>query len=136
MFFLCVSFYYANVIGKWRHAYDVAIKTVKAGNMSSSDFLQEASIMKKFRHPNLVALYAVCSKEEPIFIVTEYMNKGSLLDLLRRDEGKALTFMELVYIGAQVGSLVNSCLLVTCVVNAFNLGCERYVVFGIEAVNP
>lgn len=88
--------------GKWRHAYDVAIKTVKAGNMSSSDFLQEASIMKKFRHPNLVALYAVCSKEEPIFIVTEYMNKGSLLELLRRDEGKALTFMELVYIGAQV----------------------------------
>nr|CAG4649333.1 EOG090X06CC [Scapholeberis mucronata]SVE93621.1 EOG090X06CC [Scapholeberis mucronata] len=90
--------------GKWRHAYDVAIKTVKAGNMSSSDFLQEASIMKKFRHPNLVALYAVCSKEEPIFIVTEYMNKGSLLDLLRRDEGKALSFMELVYIAAQVAS--------------------------------
>jgi tyrosine-protein kinase Src len=89
-------------IGKWRHCYDVAIKTVKAGNMSSSDFLQEASIMKKFRHPNLVALYAVCSKEEPIFIVTEYMNKGSLLDLLRRDEGKALIFMELVYIAAQV----------------------------------
>ena len=70
--------------------------------MSSSDFLQEASIMKKFRHPNLVALYAVCSKEEPIFIVTEFMNKGSLLELLCRDEGKALSFMELVYIGAQV----------------------------------
>ena len=30
------------------------------------------------------------------------MNKGSLLELLRRDEGKALSFMELVYIGAQV----------------------------------
>lgn len=93
-----------NETGKWRHSYEVAIKTVKAGNMSSSDFLQEASIMKKFRHPNLVALYAVCSKEEPIFIVTEYMNKGSLLDLLRKDEGKALAFMELVYIGAQVHS--------------------------------
>jgi tyrosine-protein kinase Src len=87
--------------GMWRHV-DVAIKTLKTGTMSSSDFLQEAAIMKKFRHPNLVALYAVCSKEEPIFIVTEYMNKGSLLDLLRRDEGKALSFMELVYIGAQV----------------------------------
>lgn len=103
VFQLCRLFnaFYEN-LGKWRHAYDVAIKTVKAGNMSSSDFLQEASIMKKFRHPNLVALYAVCSKEEPIFIVTEYMNKGSLLELLRRDEGKALSFMELVYIGAQV----------------------------------
>ena len=91
--------------GKWRNAIDVAIKTLKTGTMSSSDFLQEAAIMKKFRHPNLVALYAVCSKEEPIYIVTEYMTKGSLLDLLRRDESKALSFMELVYIGAQVGSL-------------------------------
>ena len=58
--------------------------------------------MKKFRHPHLVALYAVCSKEEPIYIVTEFMTKGSLLELLRKDEGKALSFMELVYIGAQV----------------------------------
>ena len=88
--------------GKFRHTTEVAIKTLKPGTMSSSDFLQEAAIMKKFRHANLVALYAVCSKEEPIFIVTEFMNKGSLLDLLRRDEGKALVFMELVYIGAQV----------------------------------
>lgn len=90
--------------GKWRHAMDVAVKTLKTGSMSSSDFLQEAAIMKQFRHPNLVALYAVCSKEEPIYIVTEFMNKGSLLELLRRDEGKALSFMELVYIGAQVSS--------------------------------
>lgn len=101
--------------------------------MSSSDFLQEASIMKKFRHPNLVALYAVCSKEEPIYIVTEYMNKGSLLDLLRSDEGKALGFMELVYIGAQV------CL--TFGNQAFNSslinfpGRQRDGLFRVETVN-
>lgn len=87
----------------------MAIKTLKTGSMSSSDFLQEAAIMKKFRHPNLVTLYAVCSKEEPIFIVTEFMSKGSLLELLRRDEGKALGFMELVYIGAQVGHFFCVC---------------------------
>ena len=93
------------LVGKWRHAFDVAIKTLKAGTMSTSDFLGEAAIMKKFRHPHLVALYAVCSKEEPIYIVTEFMTKGSLLELLRKDEGKALSFMELVYIGAQVNDL-------------------------------
>lgn len=58
--------------------------------------------MKKFRHDRLVALYAVCSKEEPVYIVQEYMNKGSLLEFLRNDEGKTLQFGDLIYIAAQV----------------------------------
>lgn len=45
--------------------------------MSPEAFLQEAQIMKKLRHDKLVPLYAVVS-EEPIYIVTEYMGKGSL----------------------------------------------------------
>ena len=40
-------------------------------------FLQEAQVMKKLRHEKLVQLYAVVS-EEPIYIVTEYMNKGKV----------------------------------------------------------
>ena len=43
--------------------------------MSPESFLEEAQIMKKLRHDKLVQLYAVVS-EEPIYIVTEYMNKG------------------------------------------------------------
>lgn len=70
--------------------------------MSTAAFLQEAAIMKKFRHDRLVALYAVCSKEEPIYIVQEYMNRGSLLEFLRNGEGKDLQFGDLLYIGAQV----------------------------------
>ena len=57
---------------------EVAIKTLKSGTlMSSSAFLEEAAIMKKFRHDRLVALYAVCSREEPVYIVTEYMKNVS-----------------------------------------------------------
>ena len=70
--------------------------------MSSSDFVREASIMKQCRHPNLVTLYAVCSREEPIYIVTELMNKGSLLGFLHGKEGRALSLAELVNIEAQV----------------------------------
>lgn len=44
--------------------------------MSPEAFLQEAQIMKKLRHDKLVPLYAVVS-EEPIYIVTEYMAKGT-----------------------------------------------------------
>lgn len=72
--------------------------------MSTQAFLQEAAIMKKFRHNRLVALYAVCSKEEPIYIVQEYMAKGSLLDFLREGEGRFLQFEDLIYIASQIAS--------------------------------
>ncbi|PNF25896.1 Tyrosine-protein kinase Src64B [Cryptotermes secundus] len=90
--------------GKWRNNIEVAVKTLRQGTMSTQAFLQEASIMKKFRHDRLVALFAVCSKEEPIYIVQEYMCNGSLLEFLRNGEGKNLQFGDLVYIAAQVAS--------------------------------
>jgi fyn-related kinase len=50
--------------------------------MDPKDFLAEAQIMKKLRHPKLIQLYAVCTLEEPIFIITELMKNGSLLEYL------------------------------------------------------
>ena len=38
--------------------------------MSPEAFLQEAEIMKKFSHPHLVAMYAVCTDKEPFYIIT------------------------------------------------------------------
>lgn len=64
--------------GTWNGTTKVAIKTLKPGTMSPEAFLQEAQIMKKLRHDKLVPLYAVVS-EEPIYIVTEYMAKGTRL---------------------------------------------------------
>jgi len=52
------------------------------GTMDAKDFLAEAQIMKKLRHPKLIQLYAVCTLEEPIFIITELMKNGSLLEYL------------------------------------------------------
>jgi len=50
--------------------------------MDPKDFLAEAQIMKKLRHRKLIQLYAVCTQDEPIYIVTELMRYGSLLDFL------------------------------------------------------
>jgi len=50
--------------------------------MDPKDFLAEAQIMKKLRHRKLIQLYAVCTQDEPIYIVTELMRHGSLLDFL------------------------------------------------------
>uniref|UniRef100_A0A2K5QZK0 Tyrosine-protein kinase Fyn n=5 Tax=Primates TaxID=9443 RepID=A0A2K5QZK0_CEBIM len=73
------------------------------GTMSPESFLEEAQIMKKLKHDKLVQLYAVVS-EEPIYIVTEYMNKGSLLDFLKDGEGRALKLPNLVDMAAQVAA--------------------------------
>ncbi|XP_044512715.1 tyrosine-protein kinase Yes-like [Gracilinanus agilis] len=88
-------------MGTWNGKIKVAIKTLKPGTMMPQAFLQEAEIMKKLRHDKLVPLYAVVS-EEPIYIVTEWMTKGSLLDFLKKGEGKHLKFPQLIDIAAQV----------------------------------
>lgn len=53
--------------------------------MDTADFLREAQLMKRLRHPKLIQLYAVCTLEEPIYIVTELMSNGSLLDYLQSE---------------------------------------------------
>uniref|UniRef100_A0A2K5EN74 Tyrosine-protein kinase n=1 Tax=Aotus nancymaae TaxID=37293 RepID=A0A2K5EN74_AOTNA len=66
-------------------------------------------IMKKLRHDKLVPLYAVVS-EEPIYIVTEFMSKGSLLDFLKEGDGKYLKLPQLVDMAAQVSVYIHPCL--------------------------
>uniref|UniRef100_A0A3Q2V657 Tyrosine-protein kinase n=1 Tax=Haplochromis burtoni TaxID=8153 RepID=A0A3Q2V657_HAPBU len=90
-------------MGTWNGTTQVAIKTLKPSTMSPEAFLQEAQVMKKLRHEKLVQLYAVVS-EEPIYIVTEYMGQGSLLDFLKGDMGKMLRLPQLVDMASQIAS--------------------------------
>ena len=90
-------------MGEWNGKIPVAIKTLKKGTMPVQEFLQEAQLMIRLRHPKLIQLYAVCTKEEPIYIVTELMQHGSLLDYLRND-GRALDITRLIDMSAQVAS--------------------------------
>uniref|UniRef100_A0A183BIB2 Non-specific protein-tyrosine kinase n=1 Tax=Globodera pallida TaxID=36090 RepID=A0A183BIB2_GLOPA len=60
-------------------------KNTEAGN-DVTGCIFEANIMKQCSHNNLVRLFAVCTKEEPFFIITEYMPNGSLLSYLRAQE--------------------------------------------------
>ena len=73
--------------GKWKQStgqeVQVAVKTLN-DNASAQDrvrFLQEAAIMCKFNHPNVIKLYGVVT-EAPIMIVLEYMSHGSLRNFL------------------------------------------------------
>uniref|UniRef100_A0A8C6KAR1 non-specific protein-tyrosine kinase n=1 Tax=Nothobranchius furzeri TaxID=105023 RepID=A0A8C6KAR1_NOTFU len=74
-------------LGKWRGQHKVAIKTIRCGAMREEDFIEEAKIMMKLSHPKLVQLYGVCSQQQPIYIITEFMEQGSLLNFLRQRRG-------------------------------------------------
>jgi serine/threonine protein kinase len=70
--------------------------------MTSEAFLHEALIMHKLSHDKLVRLFAVCSKFEPIYIITELMANGNLLNYLRSLIGKILKLPILIDIATQV----------------------------------
>ena len=90
--------------GLWSNTTSVAVKTLKPGTVSSQELLQEAAFMKKIRHQKLIQLYAVCTKEEPIYIITELMKHGSLLQYLRGEGRSLLKLPQLIDICAQVAS--------------------------------
>ncbi|KAL0277038.1 UNVERIFIED_CONTAM: hypothetical protein PYX00_004461 [Menopon gallinae] len=73
-----------------RSEIDVAIKTLKPGSSDKArnDFLTEASIMGQFEHPNVIFLQGVVTKSNPVMIITEYMENGSLDTFLRANDGK------------------------------------------------
>ena len=92
---------YAQVWGGiWNGTTSVAVKTLKTGSMAESDFLREATLMKELRHPNILQLYAVCTKEKPFYIITELMKHGSLLEYLRNE--RSLKLSQLISMAEQV----------------------------------
>lgn len=73
------------VLGSPSVEVDVAIKTLKPGSSDKArnDFLTEASIMGQFEHPNVIFLQGVVTRSNPVMIITEYMENGSLDTFLR-----------------------------------------------------
>ncbi|TNM94621.1 hypothetical protein fugu_017380 [Takifugu bimaculatus] len=90
--------------GLWNDTTPVAVKTLKPGTMDPEDFLREAQIMKRLRHGKLIQLYAVCTLEDPIYIITELMKNGSLLDYLQKNKEPKLRISDQIEMAAQVAS--------------------------------
>lgn len=61
----------------------VAVKILKDVSKAAQIFLAEASVMTSLRHRNLVQLLGVVFDGPSIYLVTEFMGKGSLVDYLR-----------------------------------------------------
>ncbi|XP_006903678.1 PREDICTED: LOW QUALITY PROTEIN: protein tyrosine kinase 6 [Elephantulus edwardii] len=99
------SGYFGEVFeGLWKEQVRVAIKVIARDDLLHQHTFQgENQAMKRLRHKHILALYAMASVGDPVvYIVTELMPKGSLLELLRDSDEKALPVSELVDIASQV----------------------------------
>jgi len=70
--------------GTWQGT-TVAIKQLLIPNMTEKSlkaFKQEATVMAKLRHPNILPLYGVCTKPGHYCMVMKYMPNGSLYGFL------------------------------------------------------
>ncbi|XP_030467848.1 serine/threonine-protein kinase STY17-like isoform X2 [Syzygium oleosum] len=69
---------------------EVAIKILKPGRANAAilrDFAQEIYIMRKIRHKNVVQFIGACTHPPNLCIVTEFMSKGSIYDVLHKQRG-------------------------------------------------
>ncbi|KAI5941578.1 Tyrosine-protein kinase Lyn [Manis javanica] len=89
-------------MGDSNNSTKVAVKTLKPGTVSVQAFLEEANLRKTLRQDKLARLSAVVTKEEPIYIIIEYMAKGSLLEFLKHDKGGKVPLPKLIDSSAQI----------------------------------
>uniref|UniRef100_K7G9W8 Discoidin domain-containing receptor 2 n=1 Tax=Pelodiscus sinensis TaxID=13735 RepID=K7G9W8_PELSI len=64
----------------------VAVKMLRAdaNKNARNDFLKEIKIMSRLKDPNIIRLLAVCITDDPLCMITEYMENGDPARPLRR----------------------------------------------------
>lgn len=76
------------------------------GKMERERFLEEARVMHSVHHCRLLQLMGVVSADDPVFIVMELVEHGSLLNYLQQDKGQNIMFSDILDIAAQVKHLI------------------------------
>ena len=64
-------------------------------------FINECNLMKKLKHDKIIKLYCISSKEEPVWMILEYMPNGSLKSYLKNNK-TTLKFKPLIDIIIQI----------------------------------
>jgi len=86
----------------------VAIKLMRAAPLHSQQerdlFLEEARLLVRLKHPYILPLIDAGIYEQDLpYLVTEYAAKGSLLERIRKQQGKPLPLEEAITILSQIG---------------------------------
>ncbi|VDD80958.1 unnamed protein product [Mesocestoides corti] len=116
---------------RWNKTFDVAVKQ-RLATTDRALFIEEAKVMHKLHHRRIVRLLGVCTEppEEPVFIITELLEKGALRNFLDSAEGRQLVLSDLIdmiaqpawAINAKLASRSKSCPLVACAVSLETTG--------------
>jgi fyn-related kinase len=88
-------------VGRWNRITPVAVQ-IFIRPQQNMDILQKAELMQKIRHQNIIKFYGVCTKEEPVYMVTELM-KHSLLEYLS-SERMSVRLSQLIDMASQVAA--------------------------------
>ncbi|XP_071819476.1 uncharacterized protein [Apostichopus japonicus] len=78
----------------------VAVKTTKVGAFAEAneDLLDEMKLLSSLgEHRNIMSLVACCSRREPFYLITEYMEFGDLLNFLRKCREEGSSAMDPIY---------------------------------------
>ena len=87
----------------WNKTTPVAVKMLNVGSTGVHDFVKAAVLINQLSHPKLIKVYAVSTKDVPIYIIAEMMMHGSLLEYVK-NESSSLRLPQLIDMGAQVAS--------------------------------
>uniref|UniRef100_A0A8C0GQT7 Epithelial discoidin domain-containing receptor 1 n=1 Tax=Chelonoidis abingdonii TaxID=106734 RepID=A0A8C0GQT7_CHEAB len=95
----------------------VAVKILRsdATKNARNDFLKEVKIMSRLKDPNIVRLLGVCVRDDPLCMITEYMENGDLNQFLSSHEledklggstsdAPTISYPTLVHVAAQIAS--------------------------------
>ncbi|KAL1500836.1 hypothetical protein ABEB36_006267 [Hypothenemus hampei] len=85
----------------------VAVKSLKenASAKTQADFQREIELISELKHPNIICLLGVVTKQEPMCMLFEYMSEGDLHEFLlgnSPESGKCLTHDQFLDIAIQI----------------------------------
>ncbi|XP_054715542.1 discoidin domain-containing receptor 2-like [Uloborus diversus] len=97
----------------------VAVKTLRksSSEQARSDFYKEVKILSRLRDPNIVHVLGVCTRDDPLCMVVEYMEHGDLNQFLQQhvpentmtspfksNPNKVLSYGSLIFMATQIAS--------------------------------
>ncbi|NXQ97659.1 DDR2 protein, partial [Sagittarius serpentarius] len=92
----------------------VAVKMLRAdaNKNARNDFLKEIKIMSRLKDPNIIRLLAVCIADDPLCMITEYMENGDLNQFLSRQQAGSppaghtptVSYSDLRFMATQIAS--------------------------------
>ncbi|CAN7937136.1 unnamed protein product [Ixodes hexagonus] len=85
----------------------------KVGHHARADFLKEVKILSRLRDPNIVHVLGVCTRDDPLTMIVEYMENGDLHQFLQHHlpdtfappiANNVLSYGSLIFMATQIAS--------------------------------